>query len=60
LDMGMFTKDGNLYPKVYSITMDYTVVHEHDLGFDSMSGPFPFGSGEPGSGNNNDPFGGAP
>ena len=32
LDMGMYTKDKKLFPKVYSISIDFTVLHEHDLG----------------------------
>ena len=60
LDMGMFTATGGqddtrfdanprLYPKVYSISVSFTVLHEHDLGKTNGSrsfdnGPsFPFG-----------------
>lgn len=49
LDMGMFTANSKLYPKVYSVSIDFTVLHEHDLGkttgansFDD-SPSFPFG-----------------
>lgn len=50
LDMGMFTLDKKLYPKVYELSIDFTVLHEHDLGRTSKEkksfsdGPtFPFG-----------------
>lgn len=36
LDMGMFSEnsagEAKLYPKVYSLSIDFTVLHEHDLG----------------------------
>jgi hypothetical protein len=35
LDMGMFDEDGgNVYPKVFSISCNFNVLHQHDLGFD--------------------------
>jgi hypothetical protein len=35
LDMGMFDQDGdNVYPKVFSISCNFNVLHQHDLGFD--------------------------
>jgi len=49
LDMGMYTENKKLFPKVYSISIDFTVLHEHDLGKttgeNSFSGApsFPFG-----------------
>lgn len=50
LDMGMFTQSGRLFPKVYELSIDFTVLHEHDLGKTSKTkksfsdGPsFPFG-----------------
>lgn len=55
LDMGMFTKDGRLIPKVFSLTLDYTVVHEHDMdSFNLAEIGFPFGGGS----SDDDPFGG--
>ncbi len=33
--MGMFDQDGdNVYPKVFSISCNFNVLHQHDLGFD--------------------------
>ena len=32
LDMGMFTQENKLYPKVVSLTISFGVLHEHDLG----------------------------
>ena len=50
LDMGMFTENKKLYPKVYSLSIDFTVLHEHDLGKTSPVGKlfgdaksFPYG-----------------
>ena len=50
IEMGMFTQcnlGDKLYPKVISLTLDFNVLHEHDLGT-GPSGPltpasFPFG-----------------
>jgi len=33
IDMGMFSEDGNFYPKVYNVSIDFTPQHEFDLGF---------------------------
>lgn len=46
VDMGMFTVDKKLYPKAISLSITFTVQHEHDLG--TISGgdtpaTFPFG-----------------
>jgi hypothetical protein len=38
IDMGMFNQGGNLYPKVYNATIDFTPQHEFDLGFKSTDG----------------------
>tara|TARA_Y100001963_G_C6784815_1_gene452064 strand:- start:1875 stop:2537 length:663 start_codon:yes stop_codon:yes gene_type:complete len=52
LDMGMFEMDKKLYPKVFSITFDFTVLHEHDLGYDKLQEMnismkwFPFGKSD--------------
>ena len=35
LTMGYFSDGGELYPKVFSISCSFTVLHQHDLGFDS-------------------------
>ena len=38
LDMGFFLakeKGANLYPKVFSLSCGFTVIHQHDLGFGS-------------------------
>ena len=32
IDMGMFTSDGSLFPKVYNVSLDFTPQHEYDLG----------------------------
>lgn len=45
LDMGMFTDNGELYPKVVSLNVSFGVLHEHDLGtipVASGSGTSPF------------------
>ena len=46
LDMGMFTDAKKLFPKVYSLTLDFTVLHEHPLGpganTDWDQGKYPF------------------
>ena len=36
LSMGYFSQDGELYPKVFSISCSFTVLHQHDLGFGSQ------------------------
>ena len=52
LDMGMFEESNELYPKVFSITFDFTVLHEHDLGYDDLQEMgismkwFPFGGSD--------------
>lgn len=33
IDMGMFNESGNLYPKVYNVSLDFTPQHEFDLGY---------------------------
>ena len=33
LTMGYFSSGGNLYPKVFSISCSFTVLHQHDLGY---------------------------
>ena len=38
IDMGMFNEGGNLYPKVFNATIDFTPQHEFDLGFKSTDG----------------------
>tara|TARA_R110002110_G_scaffold335082_4_gene545880 strand:+ start:535 stop:1170 length:636 start_codon:yes stop_codon:yes gene_type:complete len=46
LDMGMFTNGNNQYPKVISLSIDFTPQHEHELGtFPGGGTPaeFPFG-----------------
>tara|TARA_R110002110_G_scaffold140107_2_gene327192 strand:- start:6988 stop:7614 length:627 start_codon:yes stop_codon:yes gene_type:complete len=49
LDMGMFTTDGELYPKVFALSIQFNVLHEHDLGKTpgskafSNAPTFPFG-----------------
>jgi len=49
LEMGMFTEAGALYPKVVSLNISYSVLHEHELGFFPDGSPnttpssFPFG-----------------
>ena len=43
LDMGMFTMDGNILPKIYTLSVEFAVLHEHDLGANQLkSVPFPF------------------
>jgi len=41
----MFTStDAQLYPKVYALSLTFTVLHEHDTARNgAISGPFPFG-----------------
>jgi len=47
LDMGMFSDGkGNFYPKVVSLSLDFTVQHEHFVGHNNGNGTpagFPFG-----------------
>lgn len=46
IEMGMFTSGGELFPKVVSLSIDFTVQHEHDLGKTPGGGlpaKFPFG-----------------
>jgi len=46
IEMGMFTEGGELFPKVVSLSIDFTVQHEHDLGQTPGAGlpaKFPFG-----------------
>lgn len=38
LDMGYFVKSKNLYPKVWKISINFSVLHEHDLGYNSADG----------------------
>ena len=33
LDMGFFSEKQNLYPKVFSLSFGFTVIHQHDVGF---------------------------
>jgi len=33
LDMGYFSKDKNLYPKTWKISIGFQVLHEHELGY---------------------------
>lgn len=35
LEMGMLIEDGNHYPKVYTISCQLNVLHQHDVGFDN-------------------------
>ena len=41
--MGMFEHGDGLYPKVVSLTVDFTVLHEHDLGWLPEGSPGGFG-----------------
>jgi len=45
VDMGMYAESGNLYPKVISLSVEFNVLHENDLGKGSGGPPakFPFG-----------------
>ena len=52
LEMGFFVKRNNQYPKVYTMSCNFNVLHEHDLGWDSSGSwigtnpnKFPFGEG---------------
>lgn len=36
LEMGMFTENQNFYPKVIEISIDFNVLHEHQLGFSKV------------------------
>lgn len=52
LEMGFFIQDTNQYPKVYTMSCNFNVLHEHDLGWDSSGtwvgtspDKFPFGEG---------------
>ena len=38
LDMGYFVNNKNLYPKVWKISINFSVLHEHDLGYHSETG----------------------
>ena len=38
LDMGFFSKGGNLYPKVWNVSIGFQVLHEHELGYNSENG----------------------
>ncbi len=40
IEMGMFTADNKLYPKVYNVTLDFTPQHEFDLGTKSPTQEF--------------------
>tara|TARA_Y100000310_G_C20073375_1_gene530445 strand:+ start:78 stop:458 length:381 start_codon:yes stop_codon:yes gene_type:complete len=47
LDVGFIeSQDGNIYPKSYAMSCTFTVLHEHDLGWD-RSGNFRGGEGYP-------------
>ena len=56
IDMGMFNESGNLYPKVYNVSLDFTPQHEFDLGYkvegtttkpiDEKFTKFPYDGGE--------------
>lgn len=53
LDMGFFIEGTNQFPKVYTMSCNFNVLHEHDLGFDSSGewlgnnpDKFPFGGEE--------------
>jgi hypothetical protein len=46
IEMGMYTGGGKLFPKVVSLSIDFTVQHEHNLGKTPGGGlpaKFPFG-----------------
>ena len=46
IEMGIFTDGGELFPKVVSLSIDFTVQHEHNLGKtpdDGLPAKFPFG-----------------
>ena len=52
LEMGFFIQDTNQYPKVYTMSCNFNVLHEHDLGWNSEGtwigtnpDKFPFGEG---------------
>ncbi len=53
IDYGMYVERGNLYPKSLKISLDFTVIHTHPLGFNSTSksptglrtGGFPYRTG---------------
>ena len=53
IDMGFFIEGKNQFPKVYTMSCNFNVLHEHDLGFNSGGewlgnnpGKFPFGGEE--------------
>ena len=39
IDMGMFTSEGSLFPKVYNVSIDFTPQHEYDLGVNLEGNP---------------------
>jgi hypothetical protein len=50
LEMGFFIEDKNQYPKVYTMSCNFNVLHEHDLGWNDQGSwigkkpdKFPFG-----------------
>ena len=46
IEMGLFNKSGNLYPKVFSLNVDFNALHEEDLGWNAgkfQGASFPFG-----------------
>lgn len=52
LEMGFFIENKNQFPKVYTMSCNFNVLHEHDLGWDSSgtwvgtnADKFPFGEG---------------
>ena len=46
IDMGYFTKDSKLFPKVINLSFTFSVLHQHSVGFTNkgkeMAGAFPF------------------
>ena len=46
IDMGMFEEKGKIYPKVVNLNVDFTVLHEGDMGWVGgkfQKAEFPFG-----------------
>ena len=43
LDMGMFASNGEFYPKVIELSIDFNVLHEHQLGFSTNTTEEDFG-----------------
>ena len=39
IDMGMFSQNKNLFPKVYNVSISFTPQHEFDLGYDADGKP---------------------